>query len=116
MTKVVVDLSGIEKKFSPQNMKLGRYSMANQMLADMNNYVPALDHFLRNSGVVEDAGESVDWNMPYAKAQFHGFAGKGAHRIYKYTTGGTSRRWDLRAKSKHMQDWQRAFVKGAGFD
>lgn len=114
--KVNVDLKGLERKFSDINMMRGRYAVANQALADMNNYVPALDHFLRNSATIDLSGESVNWNTPYAKAQFHGRVGKGGSPVRNYTTPGTGNRWDLRAKSKHMQDWQRAFVKGAGFD
>lgn len=115
-TKVTVDLSGIEKKFSPQNMKVGRFAAANQMLADMNNYVPALDHFTRNSGTIDLDGKAVNWNTPQARPQFYGVVGKGRHPVRKYTTPGTGKRWDLKGKSRHMQDWQHAFVKGAGFD
>ncbi|WP_238140599.1 minor capsid protein, partial [Streptococcus suis] len=33
----------------------------------------------------------------------------------KYTTPGTGKRWDEKAKAIHMTDWVQRFVKGAGF-
>jgi hypothetical protein len=40
------------------------------------------------------------------------------HRVYKYTTSGTSRRWDLRLKGNAnlMKKVSEAFVNGAGFN
>lgn len=110
MVQITVDLSGAMQKLSAQNQQRGQHAMANQMLADMNNYVPALNHDLRNSATIDTDGKAINWNMPYAGPQFYGFIN--GSRIYNYTTPGTSRRWDLRAM-KHMNDWTKAYAKGA---
>ncbi|XRJ98183.1 minor capsid protein [Latilactobacillus sakei] len=110
--KVKVDLSGVAKKLSASNFKRGQFELANQVMADSNLFVPKREGDLRNSAHVDSNGGSVVWEMPYAKTQFYGFAG-GKHRIHHYTTPGTSRRWDLRAKSMYMSTWVDAFKKGA---
>lgn len=113
MVNVQIKLDGVKRKLSDSNMKMGRYALANQALADMNNYVPALDHHLRNSGTIDMDGEGINWNTPYAKAQFYGAVGKGGYPVRNYTTPGTGPRWDEKAKGIHMKDWERAFLKGA---
>lgn len=112
---ITIDLDRVKKKLSQESFDKGQYAAANQMLSDMNQYVPKDEGSLRLTGTVEDNGKSLTWNMPYAKAQFYGFVGKGGFRVYKYTTPGTSRRWDLRAKGAHMNDWVDTFIKGAGW-
>lgn len=114
MVKVVIDLTRAQQKLSPQSHQRAKYALANQALADMNQYVPMREGILRMTGHVEGVGDYVAWNTPYAKPQFYGFVG-GGYRVYNYTTPGTSRRWDLRGKANHMRDWQRAYLKGAGF-
>ena len=37
---VKIDLSGIEKKVSPENFAKGKLAIANQMLMDMERFVP----------------------------------------------------------------------------
>lgn len=110
--KVKVNLSGVTKKLSATNFKRGQFAMANQAMADMNTFVPKREGDLRNSAHIDSGGQFVVWEMPYARAQFYGFAG-GKYRIVHYTTPGTSRRWDLRAKSMYMSTWIDAFKKGA---
>lgn len=114
MVKVVVNLSRAKAKLSPQSQRRGQYAVANQALASMNPYVPALNWILRNSATIDIDGSAVNYNTPYARAQFYGFVGKGGYRVYNYTTPGTGRRWDLRMKSKHMGELERAYLKGAG--
>lgn len=115
MARVTVDLTGAKRKLSPQARRMGQQTMANQAMADMNQFVPADEGILRMTATVDIDGSAVNYNMPYAKAQFYGFVGKGRHRVYNYTTPGTSRRWDLRGKARYMADWERAYLKGAGF-
>ena len=77
--------------------------------------VPKLEGILRMTGTIDLDGGAVNYNTPYAKAQFYGFVGRGGYRVRNYTTPGTSRRWDLRVKANHMQDLERAYLKGAGY-
>ena len=113
MVKVTIDLKGAKTKLSDKNMDRGRYALANQALADMNQFVPKRENNLRQATSIDVDGSGINYHMPYAKPQFYGFVGKGHHRVYNYTTPGTSRRWDLRAKIRYMKDWQEAFKKGA---
>lgn len=105
--KVSVDLSGVKQKLSSGNFKLGQQSMSNQMMADMNLFVPYDQGDLRNSVMMSPDGSFVIWNSPYAKRQFRGIG------IHNYTTPGTGPRWDLKAKDLYMDSWIRAFQEGA---
>lgn len=103
---VKVDLSRAIKKLSQNNINRGRYTMSNQMLADMNQFIPAKDYHLRGTGHVSFDGSQLIWNTPYAAKMFY-------VQFSKYTTSGTGPRWDLKGKSLFMNDWIRAFKKGA---
>lgn len=115
MPKIRVELSGAKQKLSPQVHRRGQQTFANQAMADMNQFVPMLEGILRMTATVDIDGGAINYNTPYAKAQFYGFVGRGGYRVYNYTTPGTSRRWDLRGKIRYMSDWERAYLKGAGF-
>lgn len=110
--RIEVNLDGVMRKLSDTNMDRGKYALANQMLSDMNQYVPMQDNPLRESGQVSSDNESITWNTLYARAQFYGYVGKG-YPITNYTTPGTGPRWDEKAKGNHMKDWERAFKEGA---
>lgn len=103
-----IQLDAVKAKMSQQNIDRGKYSMANQVLADMNIYVPRLEGPLEGSGRVSADHEWVIWDTPYARRRFYEYA-------TNYTMPGTGRRWDLLAKGNHVRDWEQAFIKGAGF-
>lgn len=107
-----VDFTGIMNKLSDSNIKKGRYAMANQAWSDMNNYVPMKNGDLRTASSVSSDGSEIHYNLKYARAHFYGGTDKITFR--KYTTPGTGKRWDLKAKGLHMNAWKKAFVKGAG--
>lgn len=107
-----INLTGALKKLSDSNIKRGRYAMANQMLPDMNRFVPADSYDLRGTGHVESDGSQITWTSVYALAQFHGTNGKAIFR--NYTIAGTGKRWDLVATPIYINDWVHAFTKGAG--
>ena len=113
MVRVDINLTIPKQKMSPEAVKRGRYAFANQALADMNQYIPMQEGILRMTATIDIDGTGINYNTPYARAQFYGFVGRGRHRVYKYTTPGTSRRWDLRAKAKYLDDWKKAYMKGA---
>lgn len=96
---VDIDLSGVPVKLNRMT-ELGQYALANQVYADMNNYVPALSFDLRNQSSVAPDGKSIIYNVPYARRQFYVPA-------INYTTAGTGARWDLKAKSIHGDSWAR---------
>ncbi|MGG5333830.1 minor capsid protein [Enterococcus sp. AZ163] len=115
MAKITVDLSGVRSKLSDAAMDRGRYAMGNQMISDMHPYVPKRSGggALRASVHLSGDSKSITYQMPYARAQFYGTNGKVVFR--KYSTPGTGKRWDLKAKALHLPSWKRAFLKGAGF-
>ena len=111
---VKVDLRGIEKKVSPTALAKGRFAMANQMMMDMNRFIPRKDGTLRGSGNVQR--DSIVYNTPYARAQFYGssYNKKRSFTFSRYTTPGTGKRWDLRAAALYAKDWGKVGLKGMG--
>ncbi|WP_318766587.1 minor capsid protein [Lactiplantibacillus carotarum] len=107
---VNVNLDGFENKTSPPNFKRAQYALLNQAMSDMEQVVPKDQGHLRDSVHQNAAGNQIIYTMPYAKAQFYGVVN--GHRIHNYTTPGTSRRWDLVAKSRYMDIWIKAFTRG----
>ncbi len=111
---VDIDLSGVTSKLSPAAFNRARKTTANQILMDMDRFIPKRDDKLRESGHLT-AQDDLEWNTVYARAQFYGFvtARDGSqHRVHNYTTPGTSRRWDLRAKASYGKSWAGTFAKG----
>lgn len=106
MVKITVNLGGVEKKLSPQAEQRGQYALANQALADMNQFVPMDEGILRQTATIDIDGKGINYNTPYARRQFYMHA-------YNYTTPGTGPRWDNKAKGMYMSDWINAFMKGA---
>lgn len=108
---VKVDLRGVESKLSKKEFNAGRYAMANQMLSDMDKFIPLRDGDLRATGMIGANGKNLMWNTVYARAQFYGTNGIAVFR--RYTTLGTGKRWDEVASAIYVNEWIRTFVKGA---
>jgi len=106
MVQVTINLSGARNKLSQSNVNRGRYALANQSLADMNQFVPMDENILRMTGHVNNDGSGVIWDTPYAANLFY-------MPKYNYTTPGTGPRWDMKAKRIFMSSWIDAFLKGA---
>lgn len=109
---VKVDLGGAYRKLNANSRMRGQYAMANQMLADMNQFVPKKSNTLRTTGHVSGNGDSLIWRTKYANAQFRGTNGKAV--FTNYSTPGTGPRWDLKAKGPYMDSWKKAYLRGAG--
>lgn len=102
---IKVDLGRINKKFGPNAKKVAEYAIANQAMLDMERFVPLRDGDLRGSGHV--SGNQIVYNTVYARAQFYG-SSYNKHRSFtfkKYTTAGTGKRWDLKAKGLYGDKW-----------
>lgn len=80
-----------------------KIQVLNQMHQDMEQYVPKRAGFLRSQSFV--SGTGVHYTAKYAKAQFYGLVN--GHWVRNYSTPGTGRRWDLRAKAVYKTDWQK---------
>ena len=105
---VKVDFDGIHEKFSERNITFGRRAMANQMLADMNRFVPRRDGILRMNTSLAFDGSEIYYHQKYASRQFY-------NQFENYTTPNTGPRWDKKAYSIHKNQWKKQFVKGANF-
>lgn len=102
---IKVDLGRINKKFGADAKKVAEYAIANQAMLDMERFVPLRDGGLRGSGHV--SGNQIIYNTVYARAQFYG-SSYNKHRSFtfkKYTTAGTGKRWDLKAKALYGDKW-----------
>ncbi len=108
MTQVDIDLGKVYDKLSPQMITRGKRVLANQAMADMNQYVPAKSHVLRLSVSIGIDGSSIHYNTPYAAYQFYN-----QFPPENYTIPGTGGRWDEKAKGIHMSEWEKAFLGGA---
>lgn len=106
MVNVKINLDGARRKLSDAAVKQGRYALANQALADMNQFVPFHEGTLRQTATIDIDGGGINYNTPYAANLFYMYK-------YNYTTPGTGPRWDLKAKGAFMHTWIEAFTKGA---
>lgn len=68
--KVHVDLNIMNHKFSEDQLRRGRLSMANDAQQAMEKYVPKKSGELRDHAKVATDGSSVYYVAPYARAQF----------------------------------------------
>lgn len=105
--KVTKDLSVFDKRFSKKAMRNTRDQLGEMVLGDMYTYVPMAQTRMLRKGVYNSRRGVIEYNQPYAKKQFY-------RKAKKYTTAGTSNRWDLRAKSKHGKKWRAAVAKKLG--
>ena len=103
---VDVDVKRIPPKIH-KGVSKAQFVLANQVHADMNRYVPFLSGDLRNQSTVAGDGKAIYYNVPYARAQFYGYVGKGRYPVRRYSTPGTTARWDLKAKAIHGRSWAR---------
>ena len=104
--KVDVDVKRIPPKIK-KGVNRAQFVLANQVHADMNRYVPFLSGDLRNQSNVANDGKAILYNVRYARAQFYGYVGKGRYKVRRYSTPGTTARWDLKAKAIHGRSWSR---------
>ena len=108
MAKISIDLGRAKRKMSPQAQLRGQRVLANQAMADMNQFVPMDEGILRQTATIDIDGTAINYNMPYAAEMFY-------MPKYNYTTPGTGPRWDMKAKRIFMSDWIKAFTKGANW-
>ncbi|MBS0953053.1 minor capsid protein [Lactiplantibacillus plantarum] len=110
--KVNVDLDRFMDRTGLANVKRGQYALVNQAMSDMTQFVPKdrSEEPLRQSVHTTSDGSKIIYSTPYAKAQFYGIIN--GYPVHNYSTPGTGKRWDLKAKSMFMSSWVDAFTKG----
>lgn len=104
---VKVEISGVRAKVSEQALDRGRFVLGNQMISDMDSFVPRKDGTLRQSVHLSSDAKEIIYQTPYAARQFY-------VQAYNYSTPGTGSRWDLKASSMFINEWVKAFEKGMG--
>lgn len=123
---VKIDLKGVEKKVSPENFAKGKLAIANQMLLDMEPYVPKRKGELRSSGHVRQ--DSIIYGTPYARLRYYGKKRKGffseKQRKFFFANKekllsqkpkpGTGPRWDKKAAALHSKNWADVGLKAMG--
>ena len=123
---VKIDLNGVKKKVSPENFAKGKLAIANQMLLDMEPYVPKRKGELRSSGHVRQ--DSIIYETPYARLRYYGKKRKGffseKQRKFFFANKekllsqkpkpGTGPRWDKKAAALHSKNWADVGLKAMG--
>lgn len=105
MAKVDVNLN-LGRRFSDANVSKARYVMANQIMADMDQFVPYKVGTLSQSVHINANGSQITYTTPYARAQFYGIVNGSPVRNYTRSEHPqASKRWDLRAKALYSQQW-----------
>ena len=111
LIKVKKDLGKMEKRFSKSGTADINDKLGEQVTKDMSPFVPKGDTKRLSKGRWVRGRKVVLYPEKYARAQFRGMVGRPARRVYRYSTAGTSRRWDLRAKAKHSKKWAKQVAK-----
>lgn len=123
---VKIDLSGIEKKVSPENFAKGQLAIAEQMVLDMERFVPKRNGELRSK--VDVRKGSIVYKQPYARLLFYGKKRKGffsekqrrfffankKRLLSQKPTPGTGPRWDKKAAALHSKKWGDVGLKAMG--
>lgn len=105
MANINVNLN-LGRLFSTANVNKSRYVMANQAMADMDQFVPYKVGTLSQSAHINANGSQITYTTPYAKAQFYGIINGSPVRNYTRSEHPmASKRWDLRAKALYGQQW-----------
>ncbi|ATE84839.1 minor capsid protein [Oenococcus phage vB_OeS_unk162] len=125
-----VNINDLKDIISDSRIKFARVATANQMLHDMDQFIPYKTGELRASGHVNEDGSQIIWDKPYAMVQYTGqfnhkkvkdmtdkarryfFAAKLYDRKKGYTTKGTGPHWDEVAEKKDMSTWLEVFGRG----
>lgn len=105
MANINVNLN-LDRRFATANVNKARYVMANQMMADMDQFVPYKAGTLSQSVHINANGSQITYTTPYARAQFYGIINGSPVRNYTRSEHPmASKRWDLRAKALYGQQW-----------
>lgn len=104
---VDTDFSDIYSSISGQNALRGRYDMGNQMISDMNRFVPRKSGDLRQHVMLTDNAEQIHYTQIYARRHFY------APGNWNYTTPGTGPRWDQKAQAMYSENWANIYARGA---
>lgn len=108
--KVNIDIDSLVEKLSDRNLEMGQKAMANQMLSDMDDFVPYREGTLSMTATISLDGKELHWNTPYASKVYNGAPSWNWTRDFHPLAGPE---WDKVASGLYLEDWKKAFVGGA---
>ena len=100
--KITVDLYGIEKKFSPSELRAKQAVFAQRVGFDMRKHVPVDEGTLRDSMDAAshyEAGQIV-WDTPYAKEVYN------ADSVRTVKNKNAAPHWAEVAKAEKLESWR----------
>lgn len=99
-------------KLNKARFKRVNAELANQVMADMDQFVPYKNGPLANSAHVAANDKTIVYTVPYARAQFYGIINGSPVVNYTRTEHPqATKRWDLKAKSLYLDQWQTITVQ-----
>lgn len=101
------------------------YALAEQMLADSEQFVPYSAGSSQSAGNLRESGKVkrgesgvmyIVWDTVYALYQWFGVRADGSHKVSRYTTPGTGTEWVEKARDRYGDRWaelvQKSFTEG----
>lgn len=107
-----IDLSGIEKRFSPQALKAKQAVFAHRVGFDMNKHCPVDEGTLRDSMPVSSDYESgqLVWDTPYARRVMN------ADAVGTVKNPEARPQWPEYTKSERLGEWRKLAANLLGSD
>lgn len=107
-----IDLSGIEKRFSPQALKAKQAVFAHRVGFDMNKHCPVDEGTLRDSMPVSSDFENgqLVWDTPYAKRVMN------ADTVRTVKNPDARPQWPEYTKSERLGEWRKLAANLLGSD
>lgn len=101
---IKIDLSGIERRFSPEQLKAKQEAFAKRVAFEMRDYVPVDEGTLRDSEPLASDYESgsIEWQAPYAQ-RVHDLP---QSSIRKTKNPNARSHWPEEAKQERMSPWE----------
>lgn len=98
-----IDLSGIEKRFSPEELKKKQAAFAHRVGFDMNKHCPVDEGTLRDSMPVSSDYENgqLVWDTPYAKRVLN------ADTVRTVKNPEARPQWPEYTKSERLGEWRK---------
>lgn len=101
---VKIDLSGVERRFSPEQLRAKQEAFAMRVAFEMRDYVPEDEGTLKGSEALASdyAAGRIEWDTPYARRVYS----LPQSSIRKTKNPNARSRWADEAKQERMESWE----------
>lgn len=101
---IKIDLSGIERRFGPEQLRAKQEAFAERVAFEMRDYVPRDEGTLQDSEALASdyAAGRIEWDTPYAQ-RVHDLP---QSSIRKTKNPNARSHWPEAAKGERMQAWE----------